>query len=109
MEDTDKVSLTSEEAKRGDILDRNGKKLATTGKLKQLGIVPRKLGEKEEKTANIKSIAAAFDLSEDEINQAISQSWVQPDYFVPLKIIDGQTPNCQAEQRSKKLMVAPIR
>lgn len=92
MEDTDKVSLTSEEAKRGDILDRNGKKLATTGKLKQLGIVPRKLGEKEEKTANIKSIAAAFDLSEDEINQAISQSWVQPDYFVPLKIIDGQTP-----------------
>ncbi|MBF8808067.1 MAG: penicillin-binding transpeptidase domain-containing protein [Enterococcus lacertideformus] len=89
---TDKVSLTSEEAKRGDILDRNGKTLATTGKLKQLGIVPGKLGEGDEKMANIKAIANAFDLSEDEINQAISQSWVQADYFVPLKIINGQTP-----------------
>lgn len=93
MEGTDKVSLTSEDAKRGDILDRNGKPLATTGKLKQLGVVPSKLGEGDEKTANIQAIAAAFDLSEDEINQAISQSWVQPDYFVPLKIIEGQTPS----------------
>ncbi len=92
MEGNDKVSLTTEPAKRGNILDRNGKALATTGKLKQLGVVPEKLGEGEEKTANISAIAKAFDLSEDEINQAISQSWVQPDYFVPLKIIDGDTP-----------------
>lgn len=93
MKGTDKVSLVSEEAKRGDILDRNGKPLATTGMLKQLGIVPGKLGSGDEKAANIKAIADDFDLSEDEINQTISQSWVQPDYFVPLKIIDGQTPS----------------
>ncbi len=92
MSGNDKVSLTAETAKRGNILDRNGKPLATTGKLKQLGIVPGKLGEGEEKTANISAIAKSFDLTEEEINQAISQSWVQPDYFVPLKIIDGETP-----------------
>uniref|UniRef100_Q7M0T8 Penicillin-binding protein 3, low affinity (Fragments) n=1 Tax=Enterococcus hirae TaxID=1354 RepID=Q7M0T8_ENTHR len=31
-------------ATRGNILDRNGEPLATTGKLKQLGVVPSKLG-----------------------------------------------------------------
>ena len=89
MEGNDKVSLTTQE-------DRNGEPLATTGKLKQLGVVPSKLGDGDEKTANIKAIASSFDLTEDAINQAISQSWVQPDYFVPLKIIDGATPELPA-------------
>ncbi|WP_267648910.1 penicillin-binding transpeptidase domain-containing protein [Enterococcus faecium] len=96
MAGNDKVSLTTQEAARGNILDRNGEPLATTGKLKQLGVVPSKLGDGDEKTANIKAIASAFDLTEDAINQAISQSWVQPDYFVPLKIIDGATPELPA-------------
>ncbi|MCD5043166.1 penicillin-binding transpeptidase domain-containing protein [Enterococcus faecium] len=96
MEGNDKVSLTTQEAARGNIIDRNGEPLATTGKLKQLGVVPSKLGDGDEKTANIKAIASSFDLTEDAINQAISQSWVQPDYFVPLKIIDGATPELPA-------------
>lgn len=92
MEGQDKVSLSTDVATRGEILDRNKQPLATTGKLKQLGVVPAKLGEGEEKTANIKAIAEAFDLTEASIEQAISQGWVQPDYFVPLKIIEGETP-----------------
>ncbi|HFQ3466837.1 penicillin-binding protein PBP4(5) [Enterococcus faecium] len=96
MEGNDKVRLTTQEAARGNIIDRNGEPLATTGKLKQLGVVPSKLGDGGEKTANIKAIASSFDLTEDAINQAISQSWVQPDYFVPLKIIDGATPELPA-------------
>ncbi|MBO0462173.1 penicillin-binding transpeptidase domain-containing protein [Enterococcus sp. DIV1298c] len=92
MEGQDKVSLSTEVATRGEILDRNKQPLATTGKLKQLGVVPAKLGEGEEKTKNIKAIAEGFDLTEDSIEQAISQGWVQPDYFVPLKIIEGETP-----------------
>lgn len=92
MEGQDKVSLSTDIAARGEILDRNKQPLATTGKLKQLGVVPAKLGEGEEKTTNIKAIAEAFDLTEDSIEQAISQAWVQPDYFVPLKIIEGETP-----------------
>lgn len=92
MEWQDKVSLSTDIAARGEILDRNKQPLATTGKLKQLGVVPAKLGEGEEKTTNIKAIAEAFDLTEASIEQAISQAWVQPDYFVPLKIIEGETP-----------------
>lgn len=92
MEGQDKVSLSTDIAARGEILDRNKQPLATTGKLKQLGVVPAKLGEGEEKTTNIKAIAEAFDLTEASIEQAISQAWVQPDYFVPLKIIEGETP-----------------
>ncbi|WP_430604547.1 penicillin-binding protein transpeptidase [Enterococcus sp. DIV1368b] len=92
MEGQDKVSLSTDIAARGEILDRNKQPLATTGKLKQLGVVPAKLGEGEEKTTNIKAIAEAFDLTEASIEQAISQGWVQPDYFVPLKIIEGETP-----------------
>ncbi|WP_142433006.1 penicillin-binding transpeptidase domain-containing protein [Enterococcus mundtii] len=92
MEGQDKVSLSTDIASRGEILDRNKQPLATTGKLKQLGVVPAKLGEGEEKTTNIKAIAEAFDLTEASIEQAISQAWVQPDYFVPLKIIEGETP-----------------
>ncbi|NBA61008.1 penicillin-binding transpeptidase domain-containing protein [Enterococcus mundtii] len=92
MEWQDKVSLSTDIATRGEILDRNKQPLATTGKLKQLGVVPAKLGEGEEKTTNIKAIAEAFDLTEASIEQAISQAWVQPDYFVPLKIIEGETP-----------------
>lgn len=103
MEGNDKVSLTTQEATRGNILDRNGEPLATTGKLKQLGVVPSKLGDGDEKTANIKAIASAFDLTEDAINQAISQSWVQPDYFVPLKIIDGATPELPAGATIKEV------
>lgn len=92
MEGQDKVSLSTDMASRGEILDRNKQPLATTGKLKQLGVVPAKLGDGEEKTTNIKAIAEAFDLTEASIEQAISQGWVQPDYFVPLKIIEGETP-----------------
>lgn len=96
MENGDKVSLNTQEATRGEILDRNGEGLATNGQLKQLGVVPSKLGEGAEKEANIKTLAERTQLTEDAINQAISQSWVQPDYFVPLKIIDGETPELPA-------------
>ncbi|EUJ53475.1 hypothetical protein MCOL2_10755 [Listeria fleischmannii FSL S10-1203] len=46
----DKVRLLTDEAKRGDIVDRNQKKLATIGNFNEAGIVPEKLGEGDEKT-----------------------------------------------------------
>lgn len=92
MTATDTVSLTVDTAQRGDIVDRNDQKLATTGKLKQLGVIPSQLGDGETKTENIKKIAEATDMTEEEINQSLDQEWVQEDYFVPLTIIDGETP-----------------
>lgn len=84
----DKVSITVDNAARGDILDRNKQPLAENGTLYQLGIIPGQLGTSTEKTANIKAIVEQFDLTEEAINTALSQSWVQDDYFVPLKIVD---------------------
>ena len=42
LEETDKVRISSIKAKRGEILDRNGIKLAMNGQIASVGIVPRK-------------------------------------------------------------------
>ena len=88
MEGQDKVSISVDNATRGEILDRNNEPLAENGTLYQLGVVSGQLGTGDEKTANIKAIAERFDLTEEAINQALEQSWVQDDLFVPLKIIE---------------------
>ncbi|MBE6168280.1 MAG: penicillin-binding transpeptidase domain-containing protein [Enterococcus casseliflavus] len=88
MEGQDKVSISVDNATRGEILDRNNEPLAENGTLYQLGVVPGQLGTGDEKTANIKTIAERFDLTEEAINQALGQSWVQDELFVPLKIIE---------------------
>lgn len=88
MEGQDKVSISVDNATRGEILDRNNEPLAENGTLYQLGVVPGQLGTGDEKNANIKAIAERFDLTEEGINQALGQSWVQDELFVPLKIIE---------------------
>lgn len=88
MEGQDKVSISVDNATRGEILDRNNEPLAEKGTLYQLGVVPGQLGTGDEKNANIKAIAERFDLTEEAINQALGQSWVQDELFVPLKIIE---------------------
>ncbi|WP_461203254.1 penicillin-binding protein PBP4(5) [Enterococcus sp. N342-3-1-2] len=89
MSGQDKVSITVDTATRGEILDRNNQPLAENGTLYQLGIIPGELGTGDEKTANIKAIAEQFNITEETINTALSQSWVQDDYFVPLSIVDN--------------------
>lgn len=89
MSGQDKVSITVDTATRGEILDRNNQPLAENGTLYQLGIIPGELGTGDEKTANIKAIAEQFNVTEETINTALSQSWVQDDYFVPLSIVDN--------------------
>ncbi len=88
MEGQDKISISVDNATRGEILDRNNEPLAENGTLYQLGVIPGQLGTGDEKTANIKAIAERFDLTEDAIDQALAQSWVQDELFVPLKIIE---------------------
>ena len=88
MEGQDKVSISVDNATRGEILDPNNEPLAENGTLYQLGVVPGQLGTGDEKNANIKAIAERFDLTEESINQALGQSWVQDELFVPLKIIE---------------------
>ncbi|WP_088810202.1 MULTISPECIES: penicillin-binding transpeptidase domain-containing protein [Listeria] len=89
----DKVRLVTDEAKRGDILDRNQKKLATIGNFNEAGVVPEKLGEGDEKTQNIMAISQKLDVPAEEINHALEQKWVKADSFVPIKtILSGNLP-----------------
>ena len=88
MAGQDKVSISVDEAVRGEIVDRNKTPLAANGTLYQLGVIPGQLGDGENKESRIKAIAKQFDLTEKAIQQALDQSWVQDDYFVPLKIVE---------------------
>ena len=81
--ENEKVRISAIKAKRGDILDRNDKKLATDGMILSVGIVPGKLGENKE--LNIAKIAELTGVSEEYISQQLQASWVKEDTFVPIK------------------------
>ncbi|KLU58204.1 hypothetical protein EL84_02485 [Paenibacillus sp. VT-400] len=67
---------------RGDIVDRDGLPLATTGTMNEWGIVPEKLGDNPDQM--ITRIASHYQVSEDAIHKALAQTWVKPEYFVPI-------------------------
>lgn len=91
MEPEDRVGLNTTKAARGEILDRNGNGLAINGGAYEVGIVP---GQMEGKDAEIKSqVASILGISVESIDKALNASWVQPDYFVPIKKI----PNTQTD------------
>lgn len=81
----DKVSISINQADRGTIYDRNNQPLAVNSTLYQLGVVPEALGDGEEKNKRIADISSKYDIPVKNIESAISQTWVQPQYFVPLK------------------------
>ncbi|WP_091019637.1 MULTISPECIES: penicillin-binding transpeptidase domain-containing protein [Paenibacillus] len=67
---------------RGDIVDRDGLPLATKGTMNEWGIVPEKLGDNPDQM--ITRIASHYQVSEDAIQKALAQTWVKPEYFVPI-------------------------
>ena len=83
LRDTDKVRVSTLKSSRGEILDRNGVKLAENGKISSVGIVPGKLGE--ERDENISKISELTGDSTDYINTQLSASYVKDDTFVPIK------------------------
>lgn len=83
LRETDKVRISTLKASRGEILDRNGIKLAENGKISSVGIVPGKLGGNKEE--NIKKISELTGVSTEYINTQITASYVKDDTFVPIK------------------------
>ena len=83
LEENQKVRISTIQAKRGDILDRNDEILATDGFILSAGIVPGKLGENKEQ--NISKIAELTEVSEEYIKKQLEASWVKEDTFVPIK------------------------
>lgn len=78
-----KIGLSTTQAKRGEIQDRNGKPMALNGTVYEVGIVPGKLGEQKDEMIN--QVAGKLGLTVEQINKAINASWVQPEHFVPIK------------------------
>ncbi|MDO5291328.1 MAG: penicillin-binding transpeptidase domain-containing protein [bacterium] len=85
LTETDKVKVSTLEAKRGEIVDRNGTKLAVEGQASSVGLIPGKMSK--DKDGDIKKLAKLLELSEDTIQSKLNAKWVKSDSFVPLKTV----------------------
>ncbi|RFU67112.1 penicillin-binding transpeptidase domain-containing protein [Peribacillus saganii] len=83
LKEGEKVSVDSYPAVRGEIVDRNERGLALNGSVYEAGIVPEKMTGNEQNS--ISQTAKLLNMSEEEIQKQLDQTWVQPGSFVPLK------------------------
>lgn len=81
---SDTVRLEETEAERGIIYDRNGSVLAGPGAVSSVGLVPGKY-----ESANAEKLAGLLEITVEDIQAALDQSWVTDDTFVPLKKIES--------------------
>ncbi|HEK9104361.1 TPA: penicillin-binding transpeptidase domain-containing protein, partial [Bacillus pseudomycoides] len=85
-----KVRLQTEQGKRGEIYDRNGKGLVMNGKATEVGIIPEKLGDTATQTKE--TIAQLLNMSVEEVDQKLTAKWIKPDSYVPIGILpEGRT------------------
>ena len=84
----DKVRVSTTQAKRGEILDRNERVLAGQGVASSVGIVPGKCPEgTENRDSAIEQIAELLEVEPEEIEKKLSAKWVKDDSFVPIKTL----------------------
>lgn len=95
LKDGGKISIKSETAKRGEILDRNDMPLAINDIVYEIGIVPGNLSSNEE--AEIQQIADLLNISAETIETELSADWVESDSYVPLKKIAKTEENTLAQ------------
>ena len=84
LSSTDKVRVSTIQARRGEILDRNGRVLAGMGVASSVGIVPGKLENRDEA---ILEIAELLEINPEIIEKKLSAQWVRDDFFVPIQMI----------------------
>ena len=112
---TDKVKVSTTQAKRGEILDRNGNVLAGEGTASSVGIVPGRLENRDEA---IQKIAELLETTPEVIEKKLSAKWVKDDFFVPIKTIpkvenielmtiDPDEEVLQENERHEKLLEIP--
>lgn len=81
LKDNGYVSVVTDSGKRGMIVDRNDKVLATQADMMQIGLVPGKIEDKE---ATLQSFSDLSGVSVDTIEDKLNASWVEDDLFVPI-------------------------
>lgn len=80
MEEGDEVKLTFTSPIRGEIVDRYDRGLAINGEVYEVGVVPEEIDE-----TRLDELAEKLGISRESIDQKMNASWVQPNYFVPIK------------------------
>lgn len=80
----DQVRVSTKQARRGEILDRNGRVLAGKGTAVSVGIVPGKLESRERA---IKKIAKLLEIKPTSIEKKLSAGWVKEELLVPIQTI----------------------
>lgn len=102
MNTGDKVRINTLPAKRGEILDRNGKPLAMNGTAAQIDVVPGQLGSGAGKTKTISQLAKMLGITEQQVQDAMKPAWVKPDSLVPVKTVN--TSNHSLIKNATKLL-----
>ncbi|WP_175638768.1 penicillin-binding transpeptidase domain-containing protein [Metabacillus schmidteae] len=88
LEGNEEVRVKSTPPERGQIFDEKNNGLAVNGLAYEIGVVPGNLPENRDET--IQNIAKLLSMDVEEIEDKLSQSWVRPIDFVPIKKIDPQ-------------------
>lgn len=81
---SDKIQVFTEQAKRGEIQDRDGRMLAGEGTASSVGIIPGKMADREAAAAQMASL---LEIDADSIRHALEADWVREDTFVPVATI----------------------
>lgn len=84
LDASDKVRVCTTQARRGRILDRNGRVLAGKGTASSVGIVPGKMKDRKE---TVEKMAVLLSIKQDTIEKKLSEQWVKEDSYVPIQII----------------------
>ncbi|MGG3469511.1 penicillin-binding transpeptidase domain-containing protein [Neobacillus pocheonensis] len=82
LKEGDTIGLSTVAPKRGEIVDRNGNGLAVNGQVYEVGVIAGKVNEPV-----MAQLAQLLQMTPEQINKALSASWVKPELFVPLKSV----------------------
>ena len=92
------VRMTRVDTSRGRILARDGTELATFVEAGVVGVVT---GQIRSEAGLLASLSSALGMKPEDIKAKYTQSWVQPDLFVPIKVV----PAAQLDTLRAKLSV----
>lgn len=79
-----KIRINKTNPNRGEILDRNEMPLAINDIAYEVGVVPNNFVNKD---TEIEQLASLLHMSANSIKNNVEADWVQPDHFVPLRIV----------------------
>lgn len=85
LENGGSIRIKSTEPTRGEIFDRNENGLAINGDVYEMSVVPERFTENEAQEKE--QIAEVLGITVEEIETALSASWVEPHHVVPLKVV----------------------